>query len=60
MATDLKVLTAFHAFACRGRHGDLVEEAEKTHRCFESGRFESRFGRKHRFAVMVAKGAFLI
>ena len=60
MATDLKVLTASHAFASRGRHGDLVEGAEKPRRCFESGRFESRLGHKHRFAVMVAKGAFSI
>ena len=60
MATDLKVLTVSYAFACRGRHGDLVEGAEKTHLCFESGRFESGLGHKHRFTVMVAKGAFSI
>ena len=60
MATDRKVLTASHAFACRGRRGCLVEEAEKTDRCFESWRFESGLGHKYRFAVMVAKGAFSV
>ena len=58
MATDLKVSTESHTFACGENHGVLVKWSEKNHQGSESGRFESGHGNDHRVAMVVAKGEF--